>query len=244
MKVWKNFRRMSFAVTHPKFTLRRLKKGATGASTIELNEIRQYAEEIRLILEAGAANGEDTQRMLSAFPLSHIYAFEPVKRSYLKLIDKFANEPRVNLFNSALSVENGMATIHVSSDKYSDYGEGSSSMLVPTRHVKDFPLISFHESDQELAETVNLDQWAKEVEIDGFDLIWFDLQGMEKLVIESSLRTIRASHLLHIEVSRRPLFEGGCSYREVDRTLKSMGFVKRIERVGLISGNVLYERVH
>ena len=243
MNLKRILRRIHFALTHPKFTIRRLRVGAIGASTIELSEIRNYSREVFSILEAGAANGEDTERMLKEFPLASIYAFEPVDWSYLKLLDKFSHEPRVKVFHSALSVVSGSTILYVSSDKNSSTGQGSSSILLPTQHLKNFPSISFSVDDRQLVETVVLDEWATVRAIDSFDLVWLDLQGMEKLVIESSPKVLGNSKLIHIEVSRDPLFEGGCSYQEVNEILNSMGFVKRIERVGLVSGNVLYERI-
>ena len=243
MNLKKILRRTHFALTHPKFTSRRLWVGAIGASTIELSEIKKYSGEVFSILEAGAANGEDTERMMEEFPLASIYAFEPVNRSYLKLLEKFSHEPRVKVFGSALSAASGSATLYVSSDKNSSSGQGSSSILLPTQHLNDFPSISFSVEDRQLVETVVLDEWAIARKIDSFDLVWFDLQGMEKLVIESSPKVLGNSKLIHIEVSRKPLFDGGCSFKEINNILNSMGFVKRIERVGLVSGNVLYERI-
>ena len=243
MNLKRILRRTHFALTHPKFTFRRLRVGAIGASTIELSEIKNYSREVFSILEAGAANGEDTERMLKEFPSASIYAFEPVDRSYLALLDKFSHEPRVKIFRSALSAVSGSTTLYVSSDNNSSSGQGSSSILLPTQHLKDFPSISFSVDDRQLVETVVLDEWAKARKIDNFDLVWFDLQGMERLVIESSPKVLGNSKLIHIEVSREPLFEGGCSYQEINQILNSLGFVKRIERVGLVSGNVLYERI-
>lgn len=243
MNLKRILRRTSFALTNPKFTFRRLRVGAIGASTIELSEIKNHSGEVFSILEAGAANGEDTDRMLKKFPFATIYAFEPVERSYSRLLDKFSNESRVQVFRSALSAESGSTTLYVSSDKNSASGQGSSSILLPTQHLKDFPSISFSEDDRQLVETVILDEWAKARNIESFDLVWFDLQGMEKLVIESSPKVLGNSKFIHIEVSRKPLFAGGCSYQEINEILNSMGFVKRIERVGLVSGNVLYERM-
>ena len=139
MNLKRILRRTSFALTNPKFTFRRLRVGAIGASTIELSEIKNHSGEVFSILEAGAANGEDTDRMLKKFPFATIYAFEPVERSYSRLLDKFSNESRVQVFRSALSAESGSTTLYVSSDKNSASGQGSSSILLPTQHLKDFP---------------------------------------------------------------------------------------------------------
>jgi len=242
VSIYKSVKRILFALTHPSFTLRRLKVGAIGASTIELNEIAKYSSNFDNILEAGAADGEDTERLLKMFPASHVYAFEPVRHSYVRLVKRFINEPRVKLFNAALSFESKGTTLYVSSNENSTSGEGSSSLLRPTKHLDVFPMIHFLEINQEFVRTVNLDEWSINNGIKGFDLIWLDLQGMEQLVIESAPLIIGNSHLIYIEVSRKPLFEGGASYQGIDEFLKSKGYVKRIERVGLISGNVLYER--
>lgn len=236
------FSRAVFALSHPRFTLRRITHGASSSSKIELKEIEKFGGQIEYVLEAGAADGVDTKEMLSKFPIKEIFAFEPVHTSYLRLKEKFQSDSRVKLFNIALSDQIGFTNINVSSDIENQFGAGSSSLLTPTLHKNVFPKITFRQEDIQNVQTTTLNSWVAENGITKIDLMWLDLQGLELKVLKCAKRILGETKVIHLEVARRPLYEQVCTYREIHNFLTSFGFDRVVERVGYISGNVLYVR--
>lgn len=216
--------------------------GANSSSRIELVEIEKYGGKIEYVLEAGAADGVDTEEMLRKFPIKRIFAFEPVYTSYLRLKEKFQSDSRVTLFNIALSDQIGFTNINVSSDVENQFGAGSSSLLTPTLHKKVFPKIIFSREDIQSVQTTTLNSWVTENGITEIDLMWLDLQGLELHVLRCAELVLGQTKVIHLEVARKPLYDQGCTYREINDFLTSIGFDRVIERVGFISGNVLYVR--
>lgn len=233
-------RRAVFAITHPRFLFRRIIFGAKAAGSVGLKEMLRYHEKIEYVLEAGAYDGSDTELMLNLFPIKKMYVFEPVENSFKFLQSKFRREKKVNLYRSALSDFDGVSGINVSIDINSPFGAGSSSLLNPTFHRQLFPEIVFSEDLIENVKTSTLDKWAKLNKVQRLDLAWLDLQGMELRVILSGKELLSQTKMIYVEVSRKPLYRGACTYNQVHRALLSLGFKRKIERVGLFSGNVLY----
>lgn len=233
-------KRILFALLHPNFLFRRLRLGAMKASIIDLEEIKAIYSDIFYVVEAGASDGVDTELMLKELPIVKLYAFEPVQNSYESLMVKFSGESRIELSNSALSSEEGTSKVYVSSDENAQNGTGSSSLLQPNLHKSIFPSITFPPEAIQQVKTVTLDGWAYSTRINGLDLMWLDLQGMELKVLMSGRRLLENTKLLHIELSRIALYDQACTKREVEGFLKEMGFVSRIMRVGTLSGNALF----
>jgi FkbM family methyltransferase len=220
--------------------LRRLKVGVKRSSIIELEEILNFDKNICQVLEAGASDGVDTENMLNIFPITRIFVFEPVRQSHQLLKEKFGEDPRVELSGMALASKSGSSIMYVSSDSNSEFGSGSSSLLKPGLHNSIFPTIHFPSNEVQEVETITLDTWSGLCNVKSLDLLWLDLQGLELKVLQSGIQLLENTKMLHLELSRVALYEGGCTKKEVEIFLKAMQFKPKIVRVGTYTGNALY----
>lgn len=191
----------------------------------------------KLILEAGCADGVDTMTFASTFPDTKILGLEPVYEQYLYLREIFVGFKNVEILNLALSDDEGTARMFLGSSQGHLGGLGSSSLLRPDKHQDFFPEIQF--KDVQEVRTIRLDSLlTNHPEV---DLLWLDIQGKELEVLSSSQETFSSKvKVLHLEISKVPLYVGMPSEKKIRLFLKNAGFKCVIDRVGAISGNALY----
>jgi FkbM family methyltransferase len=166
----------------------------------------------KVILEIGGHYGEDTLRFYKYFPHSKIYSFEPDPRN-IQIFKKIcSNIPSIQLIEKAVSDKHNDSILFYMAysdmkgklqDKYNFINEeeykilklnnsGSSSIKKSTR--KD--LIN---SENIMVDTIKLDNWVIENNIDKIDLIWIDVQGAEKDVIIGSKNILNNVNFILLE---------------------------------------------
>lgn len=193
-----------------------------------------------IVLEAGCHVGQDTASMARAWPQAVIHATEPLAESREAARRSCAELPNVTIADFALSESSGVATMHVSSQRGRPIGTASSSLLPVDRHEEIFPDVRFDHRVPVRCRT--LDEWFTELGASAVDLLWLDVQGMELRVLAASPTALDATRAVHLEVSRRELFDGSGLASDVHEFMTSHGFRRAIDRVGPIFGNVLYVR--
>lgn len=233
-------RRFAVALKNPHLVYRRIRFGPSRLSIIELDEIERFLLYRGCIIEAGASDGVDTYNLSKRFKTHRIFAIEPVIEQYRHLQSFLNSSEMISLFNLALADKRGFTEINIGSDETSTLGGmGSSSLLIPTKHSAEFPQIKFHKRQR--VESVTIHEFAKDNDIDFVDLLWLDLQGLEYSVIQSSSEWIKKHvNCIHLELNRISLYEGAPKSRVVEKYIKSLGFLKCIDRVGITSGNALF----
>jgi FkbM family methyltransferase len=228
--------KLLFAATRPGLVLRRLR--GLEVIDISLDEIAAHLGPAPVVVEAGAADGTDTERIARHWPQGTVHAFEPVPSSYQKLVERTRDLPNVVTHHLALSDAVGTATMHVSSNAAGV--ADSSSLLTPTGHVEAFPDVAFDSSVEVPATT--LDQWAADAGVRAVDFLWLDLQGMELRVLAASPRLLATARAVCLEVLRVELYDGNPLYDEVLSFMRDHGFDVAIDRVNRTFGNVLFVR--
>ncbi len=206
-------------------------------SRIDISVIGKFVSNPQLILEAGAADGVDTMRFATIYQGARIIGLEPVHEQFMYLRDLFADFKNVEILNLALSGSDGTATMYLGRSQGFLGGMGSSSLLPPDKHQTYFPEIEF--SDVQEVRTISLENLISDyLEV---DLLWLDIQGKELEVLASSQEVFSSKvKVLHLEISKVPLYVGMPSEREIRLFLCNAGFKCVIDRVGAISGNALY----
>lgn len=237
----KFLRRVITAFSSPRLALRRLLVGSAEFAKIQLDEIKPYLLGQGAIIEAGSSDGVDTIALARKFPKHTLYSLEPVKEQYLHVLQITGKLPNVKLFHAALSRKDGTTKLFVGRSSGSDIsGMGSSSLLEPTRHIKEFTGIHFHEDQQEV-ETFSLSSFARKQDIELIDLLWLDIQGSEGAVLNASKKFVSIGvNTIHLEMSRIPLYKEAETAKVLHKLLKSLGFKRVINRIGSVSGNALY----
>jgi FkbM family methyltransferase len=224
---------------NPARSIRFLISGSKDFSKIHLDEIKIITGELNFVVEAGAADGIDTQNFLISNPRATVYAIEPVKEQYFYLKNKFLNQTNVRLFNLALSDKNGSQKIYIGSSNGHLGGMGSSSLLEPKEHTKWFPEIQFKKS--EIIQTITLDKFIVDNKIALVDLLWLDVQGKELDILQTAKNVlVKQIKSIHLECSRVNLYHKMATFSEIDSFMRSINFICKINRVGAISGNALY----
>jgi FkbM family methyltransferase len=186
------------------------------------------------ILEIGAHYGEDSLRFLETFKEPKIYCFEPDPRN-IEIFEKYVKSKKVNLCKKALSNCNGKSIFYQSftpleeesvPEKYNwiskeDYfkkkanNSGSSSLKKGYKST-------FKNTIE--VETIRADSWIENKNIELIDLIWIDVQGAEKEVIQGFGEILNIVNFIWIEYGEVS-YEGGMTREETIKLLSDSGFV-------------------
>ncbi len=225
-----------WAAQHPIKTLRYVKF----RDVIPYSEIARHLPQNPVILEAGAANGENTVEMANFWPAATIHAFEPVPAAKTLVDQKTtAMKQRVHTYPCALGDQSGVFTLHVSGS-----GDGnatqSSSLLKPSGHHEEYGFVVFEDTVE--VEVVQLDAWAESHGVKRLDFLWLDMQGFELRALKGGTEILKSVSAIQIEVQHTELYDGAPLYPEVKAWLRQHGFVPKIEAVFRIGGNVLFTR--
>lgn len=188
-------------------------------ATIPKTYIASFLPENPVIVEAGAFKGEDTAEMSKVWPQAMIYAFEPVPVIFESLVINTQQCQNVIRIEKALSDKKGFDVMHISQG-----GEASSSLLAPEQTLYyHFPQITFPSTIT--VETITLDDFAQEMNIDHIDFLWLDLQGVELKVLRASPIILKTVKVIHTEVNYTDLYCGISQYPEYKEWLEAEGFV-------------------
>ena len=239
MNKYLNKLHLLFILRNPIKVFKKIIKPNLNISYIDKTSFSKYQIKIETIVEAGAADGVDTMEFTSIFPNATIFAIEPVSAQYIYLKDKFKENKNVNVHNLALDSKSGIAEIYIGSNTGFLQGNGSSSLMRPTKHKDIFPEIEFKLTEK--VQTLTLSEFCLINNINYIDLLWLDLQGKEFEVILASKNFIKTRvKLIHTELSRIQLYEGMKTERQIHRLMKTLGFLTATDAVGAVSGNRLY----
>ncbi|MCS7226574.1 MAG: FkbM family methyltransferase [Gloeomargarita sp. SKYB31] len=103
-----------------------------------------------VILEIGCNNGGHTAQFLELFPRASIYCFEPDPRACAAFRERLGADPRVRLYEMAISNQDGEIDFFMSDTHpeaglpYSWYDSGS--IRPPKKHLEFFPWITFEKT--------------------------------------------------------------------------------------------------
>ena len=135
------------------------------------------------------------------------------------------------IINKAISSTNGRANFYETSL------EGNGSLL----EIGELSKKSYGSSQEEkfLAETTTLDTFYKNKDL---DILWIDVQGAEKLVLQGAKETLKKIKAVFIEISiKNDLYLKSVTMEELDEILLGNGF--KLVLLGTdfnLTGNALY----
>lgn len=124
-----------------------------------------------VILEIGAHKGTETQLFAEMFPSAAIFAFEPDPLN-LAALQRRNLPANVSILPKAVSDRTGCATFHRSSTSY------SGSVKKPKNHLHVFPDVHFEKTFE--VQTIRLDEFCAQQDIQRVDFIWAGAQGAEQ----------------------------------------------------------------
>lgn len=192
-----------------------------------------------VIVDAGAHVGRDSMEFSMLLPEAKIYAFEADPRNFRRLASCTSRFPNIIAVFAALTDECGVVEF-IGSSGLSD---GSGSILVPTLHRSRHPQVKFHDEDPSVVPAVALSDYLRKARVPKIDLLWADVQGAERLVLEGAREHLSAISLIYAEVSVEPLYDGATTYADLKEFLASHSFEVEREFMPddwLGEGNVLF----
>ncbi|MDG1906354.1 MAG: FkbM family methyltransferase [Arenicella sp.] len=176
--------------------------------------IQDYSLDIRGVIHVGAHFGEEYQQYADSC-VNEMVFFEPVKTSFLEL-EKRLEGKNVRLVNKAVGNQNTSIEMYTETNNKSQ----SSSILVPSRHLTDYPNIVF--DGNETVEMVRLDDF---IEIPTqYNFLNLDVQGYELEVLKGAPNLLENIDTILSEVNFDQLYEDGVLIDELDEYLDAFSF--------------------
>jgi FkbM family methyltransferase len=159
-----------------------------------------------IIFEIGCADGGDTLEFINSFNDLEIYCFEPEPKN-IKLVKERINYPKHHLFEGVISDVNGQLTFNRSRTDNPDDLSYSGSIKKPKEHLNEWSFIKFDE--QITVESITLDKFCEDKNIELIDFIWADVQGAEENLILGGLNTLNKKvRYFYTEYSNKEYYEG------------------------------------
>ncbi len=207
-----------------------------------------HPDDVRVVFDVGACEGEDSIRYSRLFPKAVVYAVEPLPQNLPLIEANLKRHPtgRIHVLTLALADARGTSRFYVSSGQPEgalasddwDYGNKSSSLLPPARHVQIHPWVHFEDAIEVAADT--LSNVCRERSVTEIDLVHLDVQGAELKVLEGAGPLIDRIKVIWLEVEAIALYEGQPLKADVERFMFHHSFRKLVDRVDAVSGDQLW----
>lgn len=146
-----------------------------------------------IIFDIGARLGEYSEYCLKIYPNASYYLFEPCKKNYEYLINKFKNFSNVKIYNYALSSTNKDEII-----LYSNYeGSGYASLLKRNLSHRNINM----QLHKEIVKAITLKKFVIDNKIESIDICKIDVEGAEMDVLKGISEFIKKIKIIQFEIS-------------------------------------------
>ena len=177
--------------------------------------------EAPVILELGAHLGEEYQWLSQLKPSKYVMV-EPDPENYAKL--SRIRDPIVSLTRGAISYWNKQDGDFYPAWNRESLNHASGSIRKPTGHLKHFPEVDFGHISIPF---YTLEAIAALEELYHIDLLWCDIQGAERDMIEGGRATLRKTRYMMIEAEPEvELYEGQALKPELIAMLPEWEIIK------------------
>lgn len=200
-----------------------------------------------IIFEIGACEGEDSIKYSRLFNNASIYAFEPLPEN-IKLIKNNLSKygiKNVACYNKALSSKEGTAEFYVSTgippssiESDWDFGNKSSSLLAPAKHLEIASFIKFNKKIE--VETITIKSFCERNNINLIDFIHMDVQGAELMVLEGAGDYISSIKAIWLEVSKIDLYKEQPLVNDIKDFMQLNNFALIKDDLKEVQGDQLY----
>jgi FkbM family methyltransferase len=146
--------------------------------------LRRSRRSPQILIDGGACRGDFTALLAAAFADAQIHAFEPDPCLSAGIEKRFADAPRVHVWNVALHENAGAADLQVHADP------GTSSLLARPSSDRRY----YHSSDRVVdtvpVATAALDEFVERHAPEGIGLLKLDTQGSELAILRGARRAL------------------------------------------------------
>ena len=202
---------------------------------IAINNICDYIKinnnELKKWCIVGVYKGYEIPKILRKYKNIHIDGFECSPRYIEKLNLRFKNNKRVKIINKAVSSFKGETNFYETSLN----GNGS---LLPLGKLSKIYYGST-QKEKYLVKTCTLDEFYKNKEL---DILWIDVQGAEKFVLDGAKETLKKIKAIFIEVSiNNDFYQNSVDMNTISKILNEFGFSLVLLGTDInLTGNALY----
>jgi FkbM family methyltransferase len=173
--------------------------------------------QLTTVVDIGANRGQFALCIRHHYPQAQIFSFEPLKKPTAAWLRNFGNDPRAKLFNKAIALQSGSATMSVSR------WDVSSSLLPFAQAQHDnFPLTE--EASREVVETATLESCIDAQQIRDVALLKLDVQGFELTALHGCGALLDRFRYVYVEASFIELYVGQALATDVVSFLLGRGF--------------------
>ena len=200
-----------------------------------------------VIFDIGACEGEESIRYSRLFPKSEIYTFEPLPANIQLIENNFLKYGVTNasLQNKAVSSKDGVGHLYVSSGEPKnievsdwDFGNKSSSLLEPSKHLKENSFLDF--KDKIEVETITLKSFCDKHKLTAIDFIHMDVQGGELMVLQGAFDLISSIKVIWLEVSRIDFYKDQPLVDDIKKFMVANQFSLLLDGLDSFQGDHLY----
>lgn len=177
------------------------------------------------IFDIGAFIGTVSIDYRKIFPNSVIYAFEPCKESYDRLIEN-TKEYDIKCFNTAVGNVDGKISFNINGLDQTDsifdtHPDGNKNWSNPGVPFNGITTIEKREVD-----VCTLDTFMKQYNIERVDVIKMDTQGTEYTIIEGAVNAIKENKIkiVYTEIITMPTYVGQKHLDEVIKLFRDNNF--------------------
>ena len=172
---------------------------------------------LNTVVDIGANRGQFALCIRRLYPHAQIFSFEPLGKPAGAWMRNFGADTRAQLFNKAIALQSGSATMNVSR------WDVSSSLLPFAQAQHDnFPLTE--EASKETVETATLETCIEEHLIQDPALLKLDVQGFELTALQGCGQLLERFRYVYVEASFVELYVGQALATEVIAFLFNRGF--------------------
>lgn len=188
--------------------------------------------EIKVILDIGSRDGCQSLELNRWFPHAKIYAFEPVQHNYEFTVKNVNNIDKIEAYPYAINSYNGKTIFY----EVINGNVGASSLLKTTNHWRSSQWL---QKETEV-DCILLSDWLKEKEINHVDLIWMDVQGAEKIVLDSLGDYLTNVKIIATEIGIQELYENSTSKIQLEEKLTNFISINELTEPSMTEMDVVY----
>lgn len=173
-------------------------------------------DDIKTIFDVGSRDGHQSVEFRTWFPEARIVAFE-ANPNQISLCVNTTKKHNVEIVPKAAGDTNGKTIFFIASNNV-----GASSLLKNANH----PRSNKWPQSKTTVDMVRIDDWCSQNNIDTIDLLWMDVQGAEKIVLDGCGDYLKNVRAICTEVEIAHMYENSILKGELDRYLSERGFVE------------------
>jgi FkbM family methyltransferase len=192
-----------------------------------MNDLLKYFDQylirkdIKVIVECGARDCEDTLKMFDIFPNAEIYTFECNPNTLPLCCKNIKDKSRIHLIENALSNVTGFISFYpINKEKtrttWEDGNQGASSIFKASGK---YPIENYVQ-DEITVQSYRLDSFNIIP-----DLLWLDAQGAELSILQGLGSKLKDVKFIQTEVEMQEIYEGQPLFPDVLNFLEKNNFI-------------------